>query len=39
MAAQIAGIANSLAYIAGLGCTAIWLSPIFENNQKRLPAL
>ena len=29
----IAGITNNLAYIAGLGCTAIWLSPIFENNQ------
>jgi glycosidase len=26
------GIANNLDYIAGLGCTAIWLSPIFENN-------
>ncbi len=26
------GITNHLDYIAGLGCTAIWLSPIFENN-------
>ena len=26
------GIRNHLDYIAGLGCTAIWLSPIFENN-------
>jgi alpha-amylase len=26
------GITNHLEYIAGLGCTAIWLSPIFENN-------
>jgi glycosidase len=30
----IAGITNHLEYIAGLGCTAIWLSPIFENNPK-----
>lgn len=29
---KIAGITNHLDYIAGLGCTAIWLSPVFENN-------
>ena len=29
---KIAGITKNLAYIAGLGCTAIGLSPIFENN-------
>ena len=29
---KIKGITRSLDYIAGLGCTAIWLSPIFENN-------
>jgi glycosidase len=28
------GITNNLGYIAGLGCTAIWISPIFENNPK-----
>jgi len=28
----ISGITRNLDYIAGLGCTAIWLSPIFENN-------
>ncbi len=28
----IKGIQRHLDYIAGLGCTAIWLSPIFENN-------
>jgi alpha-amylase len=28
----IAGITRNLDYIAGLGCTAIWLSPVFENN-------
>jgi alpha-amylase len=28
----IRGITQNLEYIAGLGCTAIWLSPIFENN-------
>lgn len=28
----IKGIAQHLDYIAGLGCTAIWLSPVFENN-------
>jgi glycosidase len=26
------GITSQLDYIAGLGCTAIWLSPVFENN-------
>lgn len=26
------GIRDNLPYIAGLGCTAIWLSPIFETN-------
>jgi len=29
----IKGIARNLDYIAGLGCTAIWLSPVFENND------
>jgi glycosidase len=29
---KIKGITNHLDYIAGLGCTAIWLSPVFENN-------
>src|SRR5690349_13765260 len=28
----LAGIRNNLDYIAGLGCTAIWLSPPFVNN-------
>ena len=28
----ISGITRNLDYIAGLGCTAIWLSPVFENN-------
>lgn len=27
------GIWNHLDYIENLGCTAIWLSPIFENND------
>lgn len=30
---KIEGITNNLDYIAGLGCTAIWLSPVFENNS------
>jgi alpha-amylase len=30
---KIAGITANLDYIAGLGCTAIWLSPIFECNS------
>jgi len=30
----IRGITQNLDYIAGLGCTAIWLSPIFENNPR-----
>src|SRR5262245_51498369 len=29
---KIKGITQNLNYIAGLGCTAIWLSPVFENN-------
>lgn len=29
----IKGINQNLAYIAGLGCTALWLSPVFENND------
>ena len=28
----LAGVRDNLDYIAGLGCTAIWLSPVFENN-------
>lgn len=30
---KIRGIIRNLDYIAGLGCTSIWLSPVFENNQ------
>ena len=30
---KITGVTRNLDYIAGLGCTAIWLSPVFENNQ------
>jgi alpha-amylase len=29
---KIRGITRSLDYVAGLGCTAVWLSPVFENN-------
>ncbi len=29
---NLRGIRRNLDYIAGLGCTAIWLSPVFENN-------
>ena len=29
---KIKGITQHLDYIAGLGCTAIWLSPVFGNN-------
>jgi glycosidase len=31
---KIRGITRNLDYIAGLGCTAIWLSPVFENNPR-----
>src|SRR5260370_26382316 len=31
---KIKGITSHLDYIAGLGWTAIWLSPIFENSAK-----
>jgi glycosidase len=30
---KIKGIEDNLNYIKNLGCTAIWLSPIFENND------
>jgi alpha-amylase len=30
---KVRGITRNLDYIAGLGCTAIWLSPVFENND------
>jgi glycosidase len=29
------GITDNLEYIKGLGCTAIWLSPIFKNRKER----
>ena len=29
---NLKGITRNLDYIAGLGCTAVWLSPVFENN-------
>ncbi|MFT3934548.1 MAG: alpha-amylase family glycosyl hydrolase [Chitinophagaceae bacterium] len=29
---NLRGITRQLDYIAGLGCTTIWLSPCFENN-------
>lgn len=29
----IKGVTQNLDYIAGLGCTAIWLSPVFENTK------
>jgi 1,4-alpha-glucan branching enzyme len=29
---NIKGITRNLEYIARLGCTTIWLSPMFENN-------
>jgi len=35
---KIKGIENHLDYIKKLGCTAIWLSPIFENNDAPNPA-
>jgi glycosidase len=31
---KIRGITRNLDYIAGLGCTAIWLTPVFENNAR-----
>jgi glycosidase len=30
---KIKGVTQNLDYIAGLGCTAIWLSPVFVNNE------
>jgi alpha-amylase len=29
----IKGITKHLDYIKGLGCTSIWLSPVFQNNE------
>ena len=34
----IKGVTEHLDYIAGLGCTAIWLSPVFENNAGPITA-
>jgi hypothetical protein len=34
----IKGVTGHLDYIAGLGCTAIWLSPVFENNRTPITA-
>jgi alpha-amylase len=31
---KLAGVRKNLDYIAGLGCTAIWISPPFENNWR-----
>lgn len=31
------GILNHLDYIKNLGCTALWLSPVFENNDAPNP--
>ena len=28
------GIKNNLQYIKDLGCTSLWLSPVFENNDQ-----
>jgi alpha-amylase len=30
---KIRGVTRNLDYIAGLGCTTIWLSPVFGNND------
>lgn len=30
---KLRGVTKHLDYIRGLGCTAVWLSPIFENND------
>ena len=35
---KLKGVTKHLDYIQGLGCTAIWLSPIFENNGAPDPA-
>lgn len=30
---KLRGVTRHLDYVQGLGCTALWLSPIFENND------
>jgi glycosidase len=35
---KLSGITSHLDYIQGLGCSAIWLSPVFENNDAPSPA-
>jgi alpha-amylase len=35
---KIEGITRNLDYIQGLGCTALWLSPIFENDDAPDPS-
>jgi glycosidase len=32
---DIQGIINHLDYISNLGCTAVWATPLLENNQER----
>lgn len=32
---NLKGITRRLDYIKGLGCTAVWLSPIFKNRQEQ----
>jgi glycosidase len=32
---NLRGITRRLDYIRNLGCTAIWLSPIFKNRQEK----
>ena len=35
---NLRGITRHLDYIAGLGCTSLWLSPVFENVEAPDPA-
>ncbi len=35
---RLRGITKNLDYIKGLGCTALWLSPVFENDGAPDPA-
>jgi hypothetical protein len=31
---RLEGLRRNLDYVAGLGCTAVWLSPVFENDPR-----
>jgi alpha-amylase len=35
---KLKGVTQNLGYIRDLGCTSLWLSPVFENNDAPDPS-